>query len=405
VKKSRDLLSVGMLYQTATAIAGMFVNVFLIQVTNDIGLIIIQNILFAVSLLGAFLLGSKLLAKIDIMKILKLGILSNMLYFLVILILQENTTPFLIPLGFFNGIGQGFFWFSFNILLGRLLNDEERGRFFGMKNSFENLFGIVTPMVAGFVIARFSELTGYYVLFGTAVVMFILGIMLSRRLETFTSEQKLNFLPILRLRGNKFWKAQIGLSLSMGASTMIHTQIFMVFAFYILRDEQRIGAYNSLLAVIGVLSSMWLSKYLTSKNEKRLAGISATVFMVGLVTLGIFASEAAFVVAIVAVGFAHSWNMSIAQSMKYKLSSVGGDGFSQEEYVVAAEFPIALGRIVGLIIALSATLMLEERLAYSLLMILNGFSWIINYFLMDHFVGWLQSQEKGLQITKKPVKS
>jgi len=391
-----------MLYQTANAIAGMFVNVFLIQVTNNIGLILMQNILFALSLLGAFLLGSKIVAKIDIIKILRLGILSNMLYFLIILILQENTPPFLIPLGLFNGIGQGFFWFSYNILVGRLLTDDERGKFFGLKTSIENLFGIVTPMAAGFVIARFSELTGYYVLFGTSVVMYILGIILSRKLATFTSDQKLNFLPILRLRGNKFWNAQLSLNLTMGMSTMIHTQIFIVFAFHLLQDEQRIGNYNSLIALVGVISSMWLAKNLTAKNESRLALISATVFVIGLTTFGIFASEGAFLVAAIAVGFAHPWNMSIAQSMKYKLSTLGGDGFTQEEYVVATEFPVAFGRLLGLVIALTATLMLEIQLAYSVLMILNGVSWLVNYFILNRQVGWLKSVEEENIIVKKP---
>jgi len=403
VKKSKGLLGVGMLYQTANAIAGMFVNVFLIQVTNNIGLIIMQNILFAASLLGAFLLGSKLLAKIDIIKILKIGILSNMLYFLTILILQENTTPFLIPLGFFNGMGQGFFWFSYNLLLGRLLTDDERGKFFGTKQSFENLFGIVTPMLAGFVIARFSELTGYYVLFGTSVAMFTLGILLSKKIETFTSDQKLNFLPILNLRKNKYWNAQLFLNTTMGMSTMIHSQIFVVFAFDILQNEQRIGTYNSLIAIVGVLSSMWLARNLTAKNEKKLAGISATVFMTGLTILGIFATEISFAVAALAVGFSLSWNMSIAQSMKYKLSTMGGDGFSQDEYIVAAEFPTAFGRILGLGIALGATLLFEAQVAYRLLMILNGLSWLVNFVGINRQVRWLRPNEEQFLTMKKPV--
>ena len=395
MKKSRDLLSVGMLYQTANAIAGMFVNVFLIQVTNNLGLIIMQNILFAASLLAAFLLGSKLVAKIDIIKILKLGMLSNMLYFLIILVLQENTTPFLIPLGIFNGIGQGFFWFSYNILLGRLLTDNERGKFFGTKQSFENLFGIVIPMIAGFVITRFSELTGYYVLFGTSVAMYILGMLLSKEIETFTTHQKMNFLPILKLRRNKFWDSQLFLNTTMGMSTMIHNQIFMVFAFEILRNEQRIGNYNSLLAVIAVVSSMWLAKNLTPKNEKNLNLISSSVFMFGLVTLGIFANEIAFGIAIAAIGFSLPWNMSIAQSMKYKLATLGGEGFSQDEYIIATEFPVAFGRILGLIIALTASLTLEPLLAYRVLVIINGSIWLVNYIAINHLVGWLKPREES----------
>lgn len=392
MNKSRNLLSVGMLYQTANAIAGTFVNVFLIQVTNNLGLIIMQNILFAASLLIAFLMGSKLLAKIDIIKILKIGIVSNMLYFLIILILQENTTPVLIPLGLFNGVGQGFFWFSYNILLGRLLTNEERGKFFGVKTSIESAFGIITPMIAGFVISRFSELTGYYVLFATSVAMFLLGILVSRRIETFTSDERMNFLPILKIRGNKYWNASLFLNTLMGLSTMLHGQIFIVFAFDILQNEQRIGTYNSLIAIIGVMSAMWLAKNLSGKNEKTFALISAVVFFIGLTTLGIFANEIAFLIACVALGFAMPWNMSIAQSMKYKLAGFSQGGFSQDEFIIAAEFPTALGRLLGLVIALGAAVIFEAQVAYRLLVIVNACSWVINYFAMQRQVGWLQSE-------------
>ncbi len=89
-KETRFLLIIGMLYLAGTNIAMTFINVYLVRVTNHIGVIIIQNMINYFSLLCAFVWGTKLISKINLQFILKLGMISTALYYLFIYFVIER---------------------------------------------------------------------------------------------------------------------------------------------------------------------------------------------------------------------------------------------------------------------------------------------------------------------------
>ena len=204
---ARFLLKIVILFSTGGTLASKFLNVFLIRATGSITLIVGQSILFATATLLAFLLGTKLLAKINVTTVLRVGIFLILLYYLMILIFQNWISFFLIPLGIVNGLGNGFYWCAVNILLGRLVSDENRGKFFGLQKVFGNLFGIFIPTISGFVIISFANFTGYYMLFSAAVLLLLCTVFLSFKMTGFTSENQLDALPILKVKGNKYWDA------------------------------------------------------------------------------------------------------------------------------------------------------------------------------------------------------
>lgn len=90
--RGKMLLLVGMLFMAAITLASTFVNVYLIRLTDDLGIIILQNIANYIALLGAFLLGTKLLKKMDMNAILALGISSVIVYYFAILLLKEKAS-------------------------------------------------------------------------------------------------------------------------------------------------------------------------------------------------------------------------------------------------------------------------------------------------------------------------
>ena len=135
-KETKYLLIVGMLFLAGSNIASVFLNVYLVRLTNSIFIILFQNILNYVSLLIAFIIGTKFISKINLVTFLKTGIFSMIAYYLLILSLKEQARLFLIPLGIFNGIGQGFYYFSFNLLTGQLVKESEQGRFFSYQQTF-----------------------------------------------------------------------------------------------------------------------------------------------------------------------------------------------------------------------------------------------------------------------------
>jgi Major Facilitator Superfamily. len=391
-KGTKFLLLIGMLYLAGTNIAMTFVNVYLIRITDNIGLIIMQNILNYIALLGAFICGTKLISKINLKTILRIGVFSTAIYYLSILLLQENTAMFLIPLGVFNGIGQGLYYFSFNLLVGQVVNEAEQGKFFSFQQTFSYLFGVIVPIISGYIITQFTELTGYYLLFSMSVLLFILGAIMIKEIPGFKLKQEINVSEVLKVKNNVYWDTNKYYNFSNGIREAIFNQIFIVFAFSILNNEQTIGKYSSLMAFIGVLSATFIASRFNRENQKQFHLVGACVLLLAFLFLGISKSSLSLLFAYICLGLIHCWNKTIFQSMKYQLSSRAKGGYLQYDYIVASEFPVALGRIIGLMFALILCSVMELITAYRLLIIFVGIISLIDYYIINKKVNWLQGK-------------
>lgn len=268
-KDARTLLMIGMLFLAGLVIASTFVNVYLIRLTNDMGLMILQNIAVYAALLSGFMIGTKYVQKGNMLTLLRAGLIANILYYLLILLLKEKAADYLIFLGIFNGFGQGFYYFTFNILVGHLTQENERSKFFSYQTSFSYIFGVVAPTISGYIIVKFSELSGYYVLFATSLIIFIIAILFSFKLGQVNADTTYQILPILKLKHNPYWDTNKYLNFSFGFREALYAQIFTVFSYLVISNEQIIGNLNSMMSLIGVASSLLIASRFTVENQRK----------------------------------------------------------------------------------------------------------------------------------------
>lgn len=391
-KDGKLLLFVGILFLSGMTIASTFVNVYLISLTDNMGLMILQNVSNYAALLGAFLFGTYYVKKGSILTLLKVGIISSVIYYSLILFLKEQAGNYLIFLGIFNGIGMGLYYFAFNILVGKLTDEDQRAAFFSYQTSFSYIFGVVAPMISGAIIVRYSELTGYYILFAVSVLVYILAIVMSCLIKQIHINEQYHVLPILKLKNNKYWSANRYYNFSFGLREAIYAQIFMVFAYLILDNEQIIGNLNALMSFIGVLSSIFIASKFTLENQKRYHLIASFVYIISLGTLAIFATPWSLVLCFILNGIIFCWNLVIFQTMKYQLSSRAKDGFSDGEYIIACEFPTALGRIVGLLVFFALNSVWGGFDLYRVLLFAISFIILIDHVVIDKKIGWMKDE-------------
>jgi len=390
-KDAKTLLKMIVLFTAGGTLANIFMNIFLIRTTDSILLILFTAISFAIATLASFLWGTHLLSKVNVTKIFRMGIFATWIYFLLLLVLQNFIRQLIIPLGIINGIGTGLYWCGFNLLLNRLVDDDNRGRFFGLQNVFSNLIGIFIPSVSGFVIVLFDDLTGYYILFACAVCMLFIAFMLSFKLKGFKSNQVLKPLKALRKKGNIYWDTNKWYSLSWGFGQNIYMQIFILLAFSITGSELRLGNYQTLMAVLSFFSALLITQRINPRNRENIHLIAAIVNLIVLINLAIFANEIVLIITFIAIGIVSTWAQNISQASKFQLALLSEDEFTKDEYLVATEFPLALGRILGLVTALFVVAILPEFLAYRLLIFLTSFFWIGNHIMIKKKTNWLKN--------------
>ncbi len=392
---SRDakiLLMVGILFLSGMTIAATFVNVYLIRLTDNMGLMILQNVSNYIALLGSFLFGTYYVKKGSILTLLKVGIVSSIIYYSLILLLQAEASKYLIYLGIFNGIGMGMYYFAFNILVGKFTGEKHRATFFSYQTSFSYIFGVVAPMISGAIIVRYSELTGYYILFAFSVIVYILAIIISCLLKNVKFDEEYHVLPILKLKHNKYWDANRYYNFSFGLREAIYGQIFMVFAYIILNNEQIIGNLNSAMSLIGVLSSIFIASKFTLENQKKYHLWASIIYLISIGTLAIVAKPWSLIMCFILNGVILCWNSVIFQTMKYQLSSRAKDGFNDGDYIIACEFPTAAGRISGLLIFYGLNYFCGGFNLYRGLLLAVSFGLLIDHFVIDRKLHWMEDE-------------
>lgn len=393
-KESKALLTVSMLLTAAMATVGTFINVFLLRATDgDVGLIIIQNMIVFTTLWLAFVGGSKILAKISITALLRFGLLSLAFYFAVILLLQNHLETFLIPLAIFHGFGSGLYWFATNLLIAKVIKETEQGRYFGYQQTAGSILGVVTPAVSGFVITRFTDLTGYYILFGIALILFALAILMTKKIPDFLLTKKIHIYDVLKLKGNRYWNAGKTFRFVIAVREAINGQIFMLFAFIIFQNEGVIGNIVSATALITVFSSLWFARIYKRKNQQYFYLATTFTMMLIYLLLALFPYIPVLIAAWIVFGFIQSWAATIIPSMIFQLASRAKGGYEQNDYLVALEFPTTLGRIIGLTVSLLLIHFIASDMhVYRFLFVVIAFAWILEYIVIEKQVKWFRDE-------------
>ena len=387
---AKTLLKLAAMFGVTNILARNFINIFLIRAMDNILLIVGKEMLFAMVTLVAFLIGTKLLSKFNVTTLMRRGVVLILLYYLALLLLQHWLRFLVVPLGIVHGFGNGLYWFGFNILLTRVANDENRGTFFGLQKVFNNLFGIFVPSIAGFIIVSFTDFTGYYLLFIIALLLLGCLFFTSFKITGFKSEKQLDAIQVLKVSGNKYWDASKMYCASWGFSMTLFHQTFALFAFAITASEFRVGNYNSLMSVISLISAIWVTRTMIPQRRKKVHRIATIIYTTVLMSLGLFANEFVLVMAFIGVGIVQNWGMNISQSVKFQLSTLAEGEYTREEFLVATEFPIALGRIAGQLLALLIAAILPLVTAYRVLIMLCSLCWIFDHLVVKFKVNWFE---------------
>ncbi len=395
-KQATILLIVGILYTAATLIASTFVTVYLYGINKDYSVSIIINIINYIVVVSSFVIGSKIVKKTGILNLMRVGIISTGIYYLLILILKENAGQVynMIPLGIFNGIGMGFYYFSLNNMISKLTTDENRSNYFGMQMALSTVFGVVIPPVSGLLIKSMSEQTGYYILFGFSCVVFAIGFIYSMMLKQIDFKEDYNIFGVLKLTGNLDWSTIKWQSFSVSLRDALYMTIFTVYSTQIIGGEDNMGILSAVMSIISVVAAGYIGRAVTNRNIKNYHIITTAVMLVAMYIGAIFASPLAIIVMCLLLGFAKTGGMLVYNNVQYKgFASAEKYGFKTADFIVATEFPIAVGRIVGLVGYYVATLFIHDDFLLSrIVFILIPLLTIIDHFVIQKNLGWFRNR-------------
>ncbi|HJV44511.1 MAG TPA: MFS transporter [Bacillota bacterium] len=278
-KQGRLLLTVYTLFLFSEALSGTFVNVYLWKENSGYSLIGWYNISFFSAMQITFMLTGKWVKQYNKMSCLRTGIALAASFYLLVLLLGDKAASLIIPLGFLQGVGQGFFWFSFNIVLFEITNRENRDKFNGLSGVFGSLVGMAAPLAAGYTISKMSGLTGYTVVFSVSLGIYVTGVMVSFFLEKRKSGGSFTLPQTYQVfTRSKTWKLVFLAMIGQGFNESVFSFLVGLLVYISTKNEWKLGIYTFITSAVSFVSFYIVGKVIKTTWRAR-ALLLGTILM------------------------------------------------------------------------------------------------------------------------------
>lgn len=392
------LLIIGGLYSLGIFLSNTFVNVYLWKQSGEYHTIAIYNLGIYIAQPLTFILAGKLAKKIDRIIVLRLGVIFLSLFFLSVLLIGERVGTYNFMLGSLLGIGYGFYWLAFNVLTFEITEPDTRDFFNGFLGILQSFGGMIGPLLAGIVIAKMSENSGYTAIFTASFTLFICAVIFSFFLKRRQAEGKFEFIKVIKEgRYNKNWQRILNAHVFQGLREGIFLFVITIWVYLITKSEFALGIFNFVLSGISVIFYFISIKFIKYNLRKKAILFGGIILYLAIYIIVFEMSYIHLLIYAVVIGIVHPIINVPYVSMTYDV--IGRARFAKElrvEYIVVRELFVNIGRIISILIFLLFTSMYQAEKVIPILIILFGAGHLFIYPFIKNI--HLRSHQKEVMV-------
>ncbi|WP_175639777.1 MFS transporter [Metabacillus schmidteae] len=406
VDVSRDLvllLVIGGMYSLSISLSNTFVNVYLWKQSGRFIDLAIYNLSIVVMQPLTFIFAGRLAKKVDRVIVLRLGVIFLAVFFLIVLMIGGAAAKLLIVLGGTLGIGYGFYWLAFNVLTFEITEPETRDFFNGFMGVMNSTAGMVGPIVAGFVISRLKNFTGYTTIFTISLLLFSGAVVLSFFFKRRKAEGDYILGRIFHERkNNKNWGLITRAHFFQGLREGTFAFVIGVFVFISTGSELALGTFGLVNSAVAFLGYYLATRVIKKNMRKRFILIGGTLLYLSiyLILFDLTYQKLLLYGAIIAIGYP----MLLVPYSSLTFDVIGkawSAAKARIEYIVVKEIFLNSGRIVSILGFIFAISFFDEKQSIPVLLAIIGAGHFIIYF----FVKRVQVEENDSHepARRKPV--
>ena len=348
------------LLNTSLAIAlsfqGVYISTLLQRSSGREDIVLLFNGINFVLVALSMTAGSILLQKFSVGFLLKAGIFSHLLVYVVTIAMAHNLAAVLPLVSFFNSLGAGLYAVAYNVLLTRLTRESNRDAVLGLFGVGGSVVGLSVPLLMGFVISGIGGLKGYYVVMAASLGLGIL-ILLFGSTKGFPEAKSVvaykNPFSVLKIMGKTtYGKNTLILAFVRCVRESSVPVLLSLLLFTISKNEAIIGINSTLGGIMAVLASALYSRWMRPTRRRKSVLISTLVVVIISIPM-IFVSSVWMLLLVSAVNgfmgvFMGTPGVSVEMAGLEQLWREEGvelsHSFAAREYVVMA------GRLTGMVV-------------------------------------------------------
>ncbi len=277
---SKWLLSINTLFAGASALSNTFLNVYLWKFLQDVEQIATYNFcIFFFTAIG-YATAGWIAKKSDRLYTLRASVAILALFYILMITLGAKAVNMYALLGALQGVGTGFFWLSYNVLVFEVTEPETRDAYNGA-NGF--LFAIATmaaPLLAGRILSTLPQ-RGYTIIFAVSGALFLTAVLFTWRLRRNASPPSYDLYSGFSPKEHRnLWRKMLSMSFSMGFRE--GTLAFLPFLLVFLVTQNELTASRYLLFTAGgsLVAYYIVKRFLT--NSRRMFFVTTAAIMLGL---------------------------------------------------------------------------------------------------------------------------
>jgi MFS transporter, YQGE family, putative transporter len=272
------LLLISGVFGLSVGLSNTFVNIYLWKVDKSYGAIGWYNLLVYFTLPLAFICAGWIARRLHTVWTLRMGVALHAVFYALTLMggLWIAERPAL--LGAVMGLAGGFYWFSFNLLSLEFTAEGARERFYGLNGVLGAVAGMVAPPVAGFLISyedRFGGLSGYLIVFGLSLGLFVVAVFFSARLRAQARRGKLHVRSALSALNERPWRMVLLGCMVYGFREGVFMFLIGLLLYLAIGSEFNLGKFFLLQSVLSFVSYYVVGRLVKPNNRLKVLGAGA----------------------------------------------------------------------------------------------------------------------------------
>lgn len=340
------LLLIRVLKSTIQIFIDSFFVLYFIQMSNNNILPIgIYNLLLYTSLIFIIFLIRNLLKGKNRIYLLRLGMILNFIFFLLILILNENMVKYSYLLGIIYGFEEGLFFSIFNVYESKI-KEGKLAKYSGTYTALNSILSVTIPIILGSVMSfnGFKKCT-LIVLVLVILNLFLTFIYKDKDIPTSNKSNLKGYFKLLK--NNKDLKivhaASFTNGLTYGGAFSLLITIYIIKVF---KTGFSLGVLTSFFCLITALASYVFANHISKSKYKKIIICCNTLTIIGLVLMVVKCNPITIIMFNFIQSFSKTYanligtNNNIILSQKKEVKET-----YKEEYYMVHELFIFVGRI------------------------------------------------------------
>lgn len=258
----------------------VFVNTYLYGSQRDMNSVIIYNILQYGFIIPAAIAIYRIKSKFNLSTMIRSGIITFAVFYLLILLLKGQIYQFLIPVSCLLGIGNALFFIAYNGISTIVISKNHTERFLSIQMITSMLGTLIPPLISGYIIKLNGGSGGYHFIFAFSSVCYVAAFIFARKLAKYDvgEMESLKTLFLNMVQNKKVLYAEMAELFKYQREGVLNL-IMTVVIFAGLRDESIVGNFNFMCSASAIIITYLVGKYakLTDKNTCMMISVGGII--------------------------------------------------------------------------------------------------------------------------------